>query len=246
MSDESTPNHTEEDLEGEGPLKNDTTSSNENTTTTLSIRESFVTLLLRPVLSSCYYSMSGMVGASLVGPYGGFLFRWTLHAQAILVLGPTGAAQGLVQASREIVLNSGVAARLGQQVYQQALQLVQDDEHESKNVKQALEHLRESYPMAKSILTGDGVLGYLTQTVLGLFLPNIGEIFNQVEKAVEWSEEHEEELADTEIVARVTTEYIDAYLNEKERFITTAGTILHSAIAGVSFVVSVAIGSLFE
>ena len=210
------------------------------------IRKSLAILLRRPLLQSCYYSVSGMVGASLVGSYGGFLFHTMLYAQAIFVLGPMGAAQGLLQACREIVLDSGLAARVGRQVYDKSLQLVQDEQHSSQNIKQAIEHLRESYPLTESIITGEGIVGYLAQTFLGLFLPNVGQVFDQVEKAIDWSEDHGEELADTEIVARATTGYIDAYLRDKQNLVTTAGTVLYTSIAAISLFVSAGVGSLFD
>lgn len=210
------------------------------------IRQSLATLLRRPLMQSSYYSVSGLVGASLVGSYGGFLFHTVLHVQAILVLGPMGAAQGLLQACREIVLDSGLASRVGRQVYAKSLQLVQDEKDSSQNLKQAIEHLRESYPLTESIITGEGIVGYLAQTFLGLFLPNVGQVFDQVEKAIDWSEEHQQELADTEIVARATTGYIDAYLRDKESLVTTTGTIVYTTIATVSLFVSAGVGSLFD
>ena len=245
MTDESIVNHdpepqdnkeTEEEEEEE-PLKG----SNQTL-----IRKFFFTLLRRPLMGSCYYSVAGLVGASVVGSYGGFIFHATLYAQAIFVLGPMGAAQGLLTACREVVLDSGLAARVGREVYNKAVKLVQDKQSPSQNLKEAIENLRESYPMAESIITGEGILGFLAQTFLGLFLPNVGEIFDQIEKAIDWSEDHETELADTEIVARATTGYIEAYIRDKENTVTTVGGLLYTTIAGVSLFVSAGVGSLFD
>ena len=210
------------------------------------LRQTWFLLLRRPLVGSFYCSVTGLVGASIIGSHGGLFFQTTLYAEAIFVLGPAGAARGLLLALREIVIESGLAARVGREVYEKALSYVQDEENPSQNLKEAIKNLRESSPISQSIVTGEGYLGFFAQWFLGFFLPQVGQIFDEIEKAIDWSEEHEEELEDKDIIARATTGYIEKYIAEKGEFVTTAATVLYTSIAGVSFIISVGTGSLFE
>lgn len=210
------------------------------------IRQSCLVLLRRPLLTSCSYTLGGFVGAAIVGPHGGFLFHTTLHLQAIVILGPLGAAHGLLSATRQVVVTSGWTQRLGRDIYDRALSVVQDDEAPSQTIPQALDHLRASNPMANSILTGDGWLGWTVQTALGIFLPTIGQVVDQIEQAIDWSEQHDQELVDRDIIARATTGFVETYLQDTERWIQSTGTLLYAAIATVSFTLSVGVSSLFS
>eukprot|EP00977_Amphora_coffeiformis_P019472 scaffold7281_cov171-Amphora_coffeaeformis.AAC.6 len=210
------------------------------------LRRSLFLLLRRPLVGSFWCSVSGLVGASIVGPFGGLFFHTTLNAEAIFLLGPAGAARGLLLACREIVIGSGLAARVGREVYEKALSYVQDEENPSQNIKEAIENLREKYPLSQLIITGEGVLGFFAQWVLGLFLPQVGQILDEIEKAIDWSEEHEEQLEDKNIIARATVGYLEKYIGQKEKLVTTGVTVLYTSIAGVSFLIGFGIGSLFQ
>ena len=204
------------------------------------IREYFLLLLRRPFLGSLAHTATGCVGASVVG--GGVIFHTTLYFEAFFILGPLGAAKGLLSATREIVLESGVVADAGRHIYAKALEIIQNEDEPAQNIKEAIQNIRETYPLAETLITGEGFLGYLAQTFLGLFLPSIGQVFDQIEEAITWSDEHKEELEDSEIIARAATGFIDAHIRAKEQLVSTVGTTLYGTIAGMGLVLSLVTG----
>mmetsp|Transcript_27075 Transcript_27075/g.45118 ORF Transcript_27075/g.45118 Transcript_27075/m.45118 type:complete len:237 (+) Transcript_27075:101-811(+) len=211
------------------------------------LNESLTTLIRRPIFHACCYSTGGILGAYFLGS--SIFVRTLLYADAIFVLGPLGAARGLISATRTVMIDSGIASNVGRGIYNAALEVVEQDQEDgdkaasSGNLREAIQTLRETYPLADAFILGEGFIGSVSRYVANWFLPNVGDVFHQIDDAVALAEKHGEALQDAEVVALATRGVLDSYLHQKENFVLNLGLFLYSTVAGVTYTLNYGFGA---
>jgi hypothetical protein len=175
----------------------------------------------------------GIIVASII-EYA-FVTWLVLLADAIFVLGPLGLALGLISAAREIFFRRGLADAIGRKIYKSVAKVIGGKKNPI-SLRSALETLRRTHSILDSVLTSNGIIGWIARKLIGYSLPASPVVISSIIDIV--SSEENRDKDGVELVTWATSRFLDAYVVEKSQNLVIMGLLLYSGIATCGFILA--------
>jgi hypothetical protein len=217
------------------------TDIDERPTNTPSVYSIVFILVQRLFLGWLIFTGLGILVASIIDY--AFVPWVVLLADAIFVLGPLGLALGLISAAREIFFRQGLADTIGRKIYKSVAKVIGGEKNRI-SLRSALETMRRTYSILDSVLTSNGIIGWIARKLIGYSLPASPVVISSIIDIV--SSDASKDKDDVELITWATSRFLDAYVMEKSQNLMIMGLLLYSGIASCGFLLDFGLKSFVD
>jgi hypothetical protein len=151
------------------------------------------------------------------------LMATTLACATVMVLVPLGLARGVIGAVKEIVVDGGVAASAGRQLYEHGRAALGGAPMGTTSLRDLA--VKENFTL------GSGVQGTLGRVFLSPFVPSTAMMMERVEEVLS-SSSSQAKVCDAEMAAVAVSGLVEGYIQDKKDTVTVVGAVLFALVVG--------------